>query len=82
MSLFAGCVLFVNFSLARYSGPDECGPASEYIQSQFVGQSEGKRTIYAHVTVATDSSNIQLVFTAVRQMLMERNVEDAGLGEF
>lgn len=67
--------------LCRYSGPNEPGPASDFIRAQFQSQSEGKRTVYTHVTVATDSSNIQLVFTAVRQMLMERNVKDTGLGE-
>jgi len=65
----------------RYNGPNEFGPASDFIRNQFQSQSEGKRTVYTHVTVATDSSNIQLVFTAVRQMLMERNVKDTGLGE-
>jgi hypothetical protein len=80
----------------RYHGPNEFGPASEFIRAQFQSQSEGKRTIFSHITVATDSSNIQvdwkkmwsfpltktqLVFNAIRQIIMEHNVKISGLGE-
>ncbi len=65
----------------QYSGPSEFAPAAAYIQKQFVSQADdSKKKVYAHITCATDSSNIQLVFSAVRQMLMSRNMDESGLG--
>lgn len=82
--LFAEKIERVPLTVAfpKYSGPNEFGPASKYIQEQFLAQCDDpKKVIYPHVTCATDSSNIETVFLAVREMLMSRVLGDTGLGE-
>ena len=65
-----------------YTGPNEAEPAAKYIQAQFLAQcDDSKKSIFPHITVATDTSNIATVFTAVRTMLMGKAVSDSGLGE-
>lgn len=35
--------------------------------------------IYPHVTQATDTSNIQLVFAAVKETILENSLRDSGI---
>lgn len=64
----------------EYDGPQEYGAACAYIQHQFEekNQSEGKE-IYAHMTCATDTTNIQFVFDAVVDVLITNNLKSSGL---
>ena len=63
-----------------YDGPNEPGPASEYIKQLFIGRSKNKdKQIYTHVTCATDTSNVRFVFDSVVSIILEESMKASGL---
>jgi len=45
----------------------------EYIKEQFVAQNENpKKDIYPHVTCATDTKNIEVLFAAVQEVIVKK----------
>lgn len=64
----------------EYTGPNEYGPASEYIRSKFGGLVEGSnRLIYPHFTTATNTQNITVVFKAVRDIVLRTHLIRNGM---
>jgi len=56
---------------------DQC---SAYITRRFLAENKNpKKSIYAHVTCATDTKNVQFVFTAVVGIILEENLKSSGL---
>ncbi|OXU18059.1 hypothetical protein TSAR_000376 [Trichomalopsis sarcophagae] len=57
---------------------DEC---SSYIQMKFedLNQRKEQKQIYTHFTCATDTSNIQFVFDAVTDVIIQNNLSSCGL---
>jgi len=54
-----------------YTGSNTYEDASQYIEDQFLAQNENpNKLIYPHKTCATDTENIQVVFRAVRDILL------------
>jgi len=39
-----------------------------------------RKSVFAHVTCATNTSNIKMVFNSVRSTLLKDNLDDAGIG--
>jgi GTPase SAR1 family protein len=75
--LFQEKIPKVNITVAfpDYDGPQTFDSASEYIQDQFMALNENpNKTIYPHVTQATDTKNIEVVFTAVRSIVISKAV--------
>lgn len=65
----------------EYNGPlSEVDPALLFIQAKFEAQNVvvGK-AIYSHVTTATDTENIRYVFTAVKDSVLRRALDEAGI---
>jgi len=62
-----------------YKGKNEYQPCIDYIFEQFFAavQLEGK-TVYPHVTCATDTGNIQVVWTAVQDIILTRALNETG----
>ena len=53
----------------------------EYFKNWFMSQKKNKKqTVYTHVTTATDTNNITVVFNAIVNMILEKNMKEAGLG--
>jgi hypothetical protein len=53
--------------------------ASDYIRKQFVAQNKNKeKEIYTHLTCATDTQNIQVVFDAVTDVIITSNLKASG----
>jgi len=52
---------------------------TEFIQNLFVGLNRTENTTYAHVTCATDSDNVEHVFNDVKEVIIQKSLEDAGL---
>ena len=52
-----------------------------WIREQFEcrNQDPSVRTIYTHVTCATDQNNVQVVFSAVKDIILRRNLDKVGL---
>ncbi|XP_075913891.1 guanine nucleotide-binding protein G(z) subunit alpha isoform X2 [Petromyzon marinus] len=64
-----------------YPGQDTYEEAAVYIQRQFEDLNRNKeaKEIYSHFTCATDTSNIQFVFDAVTDVIIQNNLKYIGL---
>uniref|UniRef100_A0A8C4G025 Uncharacterized protein n=1 Tax=Denticeps clupeoides TaxID=299321 RepID=A0A8C4G025_9TELE len=64
-----------------YDGPNTYEDASGYIKSQFeeLNMKKGVKEIYSHMTCATDTKNVEIVFNAVTDIIIKENLKDCGL---
>jgi hypothetical protein len=81
--IFNNKIMKVNLSsyFPEYPGPDRDPiTAQEWIREQFVSRNltPGK-IIYPHVTCATDTNNVAAVFNAVKETIIRKHLEQAGL---
>lgn len=63
------------------SGPvNDPTTASEFIKAMFLSVNENtEKRIFPHLTTATDTENIERVFEAVKQTVLEDNLRDYNL---
>jgi guanine nucleotide-binding protein G(o) subunit alpha len=62
------------------SGPNTYDDAAAYIQAQFESKNRSpNKEIYCHLTCATDTGNIQVVFDAVTDIIIANNLRGCGL---
>jgi len=55
-----------------YKGPPEFEDATEFIKKKFIHLDKtGRKKIYPHVTIATNTQNIKFVFEAVRDIIIQ-----------
>ena len=58
----------------------DMGQCSQYIKSLFLAKSRNPdKSIFTHITCATDTSNVKFVFNAVVAMILEENLKASGL---
>ncbi|XP_065187963.1 guanine nucleotide-binding protein G(i) subunit alpha-like [Sycon ciliatum] len=71
----------LSFCFPEYPGPNTFVEASNYIKQKFEDLNKKKDTkeIYAHLTCATDTNNIQFVFDVVTDVIIKNNLRDCGL---
>lgn len=62
-----------------YTGGDDINKAAKYILWRFNQVNRANLNIYPHVTQATDTSNIKVVFNAVKETIMENSLKDTGI---
>ncbi|XP_060067092.1 guanine nucleotide-binding protein G(i) subunit alpha-like isoform X2 [Ylistrum balloti] len=62
-----------------YPGQNIYAEAAPYIQFQFVSTNKRDKEIYCHFTCATDTNNIQFVFDAISDIILNENLESIGL---
>ncbi|XP_018962452.1 guanine nucleotide-binding protein G(o) subunit alpha-like [Cyprinus carpio] len=64
----------------EYTGPNTFEAAAAYIQVQFESKNRSpNKEIYCHLTCATDTGNIQVVFDAVTDIIIANNLRGCGL---
>lgn len=65
----------------NFPGPNTYEDASNYIKTQFqdLNMKKGVKEIYAHMTCATDTKNVEIVFNAVTDIIIKENLKDCGL---
>ncbi|XP_031425603.1 guanine nucleotide binding protein (G protein), alpha activating activity polypeptide O, b [Clupea harengus] len=64
----------------EYTGSNSYDDAAAYIQGQFEGKSRSpNKEIYCHLTCATDTGNVQVVFEAVTDIIIANNLRGCGL---
>ena len=63
----------------EYTGGDDVNKAAKYILWRFTLANRAKLSIYPHLTRATDTSNIRLVFAAVKETLLQNSLRDSGI---
>jgi len=65
----------------EYGGGCNYENALTFIKDKFLAQNENpKKHIYTHPTCATDTTNIQVVFNAVKDIILHKVLDDSGLG--
>ena len=62
-----------------YMGGKDINKAAKYILWRFVQLNRANLNIYPHVTQATDTSNIKLVFAAIKETILENLLKDSGV---
>jgi hypothetical protein len=54
--------------------------ATEFLEDQFlIRKHNDEKTVYAHTTCATDTTNVAAVFNAVKDIIIRNSLADAGL---
>ena len=62
-----------------FGSPDYYDVGVEYFLGKFLAVNESEeRCIYHHVTCATDSQNVQVVFNACKDIILRGNLKDSG----
>ncbi|KAL1921689.1 uncharacterized protein VTP21DRAFT_10331 [Calcarisporiella thermophila] len=62
-----------------YYGGADVSKAIKYIAWRFSSMNRARLNIYPHVTTAIDSSNIRLVFVAVKETILQNALKDSGI---
>jgi len=80
--LFAEKILRVPLRVCfpEYGGSDDYQEACDYVKNQFESRNKNSaKVIYTHVTCATDTQNITVVFNAVKDIIIRQSLGQAGL---
>jgi guanine nucleotide-binding protein G(i) subunit alpha len=71
----------LNVCFEDYTGGCNYENATAFIKDKFLSQNENnKKHIYPHITTATDTQNIIVVFNAVKDIILHQVLDDSGLG--
>lgn len=64
----------------EYTGGTEYAPGLKFIQDEYFARNQNEhKTIYAHVTDATNTENIAFVWRAAKHIILEQNLTNSGL---
>jgi GTPase SAR1 family protein len=64
----------------NYQGKNDFDSSVAYIEEQFRRRLKGAgKDLYCHVTCATETSNVQFTFNAVKNIIIRRGLADAGI---
>ncbi|KAK9475954.1 guanine nucleotide binding protein, alpha subunit [Lipomyces japonicus] len=62
-----------------YDGGDDLNKAAKFILWRFTQLNRSGLNIYPHLTQATNTSNIRLVFAAVEETILQNSLKDSGI---
>ncbi|KAJ5046104.1 Guanine nucleotide-binding protein alpha-2 subunit [Penicillium rubens] len=62
-----------------YSGGNDVHRAAKYLLWRFNQVNRAHLNLYPHLTQATDTSNIRLVFAAVKETILQNALKDSGI---
>jgi len=64
----------------HYDGPNTYDAGCEFLQEQFESRNRNPdKQVYTHITCATDTDNISAVFNAVKDIIIRKSLNEAGL---
>jgi len=64
----------------EYTGQNTFDAGTAYIREKFLALNENSsKTVYAHLTCATDTQNIMVVFNAVRDIILNKTLKTIGV---
>ncbi|KAJ3042067.1 Guanine nucleotide-binding protein alpha-2 subunit [Rhizophlyctis rosea] len=63
----------------EYKGGPDWNKAAKFILWRFTQKNRARLNIYPHLTQATDTSNIRLVFAAVKVTILQNALKDSGI---
>ncbi|CAG7849274.1 Guanine nucleotide-binding protein subunit alpha [Serendipita indica DSM 11827] len=62
-----------------YAGGSDVNKAAKYILWRFMQVNRARLSIYPHLTQATDTGNVRLVFAAVKETILQNALRDSGI---
>ncbi|KIW73629.1 guanine nucleotide-binding protein alpha-3 subunit [Phialophora macrospora] len=62
-----------------YSGGNDVNRAAKYLLWRFNQVNRAQLNLYPHLTQATDTTNIRLVFAAVKETILQNALKDSGI---
>jgi len=66
--------------LPEYNGNGSYESGCEFFKQSFEGRNRNEsKVIYTHVTCATDTDNISAVFNSVKDIILRKSLNEAGL---
>ncbi|KAJ7634611.1 heterotrimeric G-protein alpha subunit, GPA3-like protein [Roridomyces roridus] len=63
----------------EYIGGSDINNAARFILWRFMQANRARLSVYPHLTQATDTSNIRLVFAAVKETILQNALKDSGI---
>ncbi|CAK5261941.1 unnamed protein product [Mycena citricolor] len=69
----------LNRLFPEYVGGDDINNAARFILWRFMQTNRARLSVYPHLTQATDTSNIRLVFAAVKETILQNALKDSGI---
>ncbi|KAF9047892.1 heterotrimeric G-protein alpha subunit, GPA3-like protein [Panaeolus papilionaceus] len=63
----------------EYTGGSDINKAAKYILWKFMQANRARLSVYPHLTQATDTTNIRLVFAAVKETILQNALKDSGI---
>ncbi|KAG7100073.1 guanine nucleotide-binding protein subunit alpha [Marasmius oreades] len=63
----------------EYTGGNDVHKAAKFILWRFMQANRARLSVYPHLTQATDTSNIRLVFSAVKETILQNALKDANI---
>uniref|UniRef100_A0A6A7G080 G-protein subunit alpha 2 n=1 Tax=Hirondellea gigas TaxID=1518452 RepID=A0A6A7G080_9CRUS len=63
----------------EYEGEDDLNKGYEFMKQLFCKQITGERSIYVHITCATDKAVMEVIFASVLDIIIRQSLEKAGL---
>lgn len=63
----------------EYSGGADVNKAAKYILWRFTQTNRARLSIFPHLTQATDTGNIRLVFAAIKETILQNALRDSGI---
>jgi len=68
-----------NTYFPEYKGSGQYNECAQYIQQLFENQNKQKKQVYTHLTCATATDNIKMVFNAIKDIIIRAGLKDIGL---
>ncbi|KAH9067976.1 G-protein alpha subunit [Lactarius deliciosus] len=63
----------------EYTGGIDANKGAKYILGRFMQANRARLSVYPHITQATDTSNIRLVFAAVKETILQNSLTDSSI---
>ncbi|KAH6897864.1 heterotrimeric G-protein alpha subunit, GPA3-like protein [Coprinopsis sp. MPI-PUGE-AT-0042] len=63
----------------EYTGGTDVNKAAKYIMWKFLQANKARLSVYPHLIEATDTTNIRLVFAAVKETLLQNSLKHSGI---
>jgi len=71
----------LRITFPEYNGGLHYENAVTFIKDKFLAQNENpKKHCYVHTTCATDTDNVQVVFNAVKDIVLQKILDESGIG--
>jgi len=62
-----------------YNGDGSFNSSADYIKDRFLEVNKQDKMVFAHLTCATDTTNVEKVFDACKLVILKGNLEKLGL---